>query len=76
MASPDEDRLGREGARIAIVGTPGGRYLRVVHVAHREPGRIFVIAACEPGGKPLAVFRPGSRNEDTCQVCSRRDAAA
>ena len=32
LESPGEDRPGREGSRIAIGQTSGGRYLRVIYV--------------------------------------------
>jgi hypothetical protein len=32
LANPGEDRLGREGSRVAIGQTPAGRYLRVIYV--------------------------------------------
>ena len=57
LASPSEDRPGREGSRIAIGRTIGGRYLRVIYVSDREPDQVFVITAYELRGKPLAAFR-------------------
>ena len=57
LASPGEDRPGREGARIAIGRTRGGRCLRVIYVPDREPEEVFVITAYELTGKPLAAFR-------------------
>ena len=57
LASPGEDRPGREGARIAIGRTEAGRYLRVIYVADRDPGQVFVITAYELTGKPLVAFR-------------------
>lgn len=57
LASPGEDRPGREGARIAIGRTRGGRYLRVIYVPDREPNQVFVITAYELRGKPLTAFR-------------------
>ncbi len=57
LASPDEDRPGREGSRVAIGRTDGGRCLRVIYVPDPEPGRLFVITAYELIGKPLAAFR-------------------
>ena len=57
MAAPDEDRPGRDGARIAIGRTSGGRFLRVIYVADRGPDQVFIITAYELRGKPLAAFR-------------------
>ena len=57
MAAPDEDRPGREGSRIAMGRTLGGRYLRVIYVPDRETDQIFVITAYDLRGKPLAAFR-------------------
>ncbi len=34
-----EDRPGREGSRIALGRTAGGRYLRVIYVPDPEPDR-------------------------------------
>ncbi len=45
LTSPGEDRLGREGSRIAIGQTRAGRYLRVIYLPDSEPDRIFVISA-------------------------------
>ena len=57
LASPGEDRPGREGARIALGRTRSGRYLRVVYVADSDPGSIFVITAYDLSGKPLMAYR-------------------
>ena len=54
---PGEDRLGREGARIAIGRTQSGRYLRVIYVPDPEPDSVFVITAYDLQGKPLAAYR-------------------
>ena len=45
MAAPDEDRPGRDGARIAIGRALGGCYLRVIYLSDREPDQVFVITA-------------------------------
>lgn len=57
LASPGEDRPGREGSRVAIGQTEEGRYLRVIYVPEAEKGRLFVITAYELRGKPLTAFR-------------------
>ena len=54
---PLEDRPGREGARIAIGRTAGGRYLRVIYVPDPSPRSIFVITAYYLGPKALRAFR-------------------
>jgi hypothetical protein len=57
LTSPGEDRVGREGSRVAIGRTRRGRYLRVVYVPDPEPDSIFVITAYELTGKPLVAYR-------------------
>ena len=57
LASPSEDRSGRDGSRVASGRTSGGRYLRVIYVPDQEPDKVFVITAYELRGKPLAAFR-------------------
>ena len=52
LASPGEDRPGRESLRIAVGKTRDGRYLRVIYVPDRDPGQVFVITAYELRGKP------------------------
>jgi uncharacterized protein DUF4258 len=57
LTSPDEDRPGTEGSRIALGQTASGRYLRVIYVPDPKPDSIFVITAFELKGKPLAAFK-------------------
>ena len=57
LSSPGEDRPGREGSRVAIGKTSGGRYLRVIYVPDPEPNSAFVITAYELRGKPLIAYR-------------------
>jgi hypothetical protein len=57
LSHPGEDRLGREGARVALGRTGAGRYLRVIYVPDPEPESVFVITAYEFRGKPLAAYR-------------------
>jgi len=57
LASPGEDRPGREGSRVAIGKTRAGRYLRVIYVPDPEPESVFVITAYELRGKPLFAYR-------------------
>lgn len=57
LSKPGEDRPGREGSRIAIGQTLGGRYLRVIYVPDPDPESVFVITAYELRGKPLAAYR-------------------
>jgi hypothetical protein len=61
LARPAEDRLGREGSRVAIGQTRAGRYLRVIYVPDPEPDSVFVITAYDFRGKPLAAFRRRSK---------------
>ena len=51
LLSSGEDRPGREGARIAIGRTGGGRYLRVIYVPDPDPSYVFVVTAYELRGK-------------------------
>jgi hypothetical protein len=48
---------GRDGARIALGQTEGGRYLRVIYVPDPKPGSVFVIAAYELGEKARKALR-------------------
>jgi len=57
LRSPGEDRPGREGSRVAIGKTRGGRYLRVIYLPDPEPDSVFVISAYELKGKPLTAYR-------------------
>ena len=57
LRNPGEDRPGREGSRVAIGQTKGGRYLRVIYVPDPEPERVFVLTAYELEGKPLTAYR-------------------
>jgi hypothetical protein len=57
LSNPGEDRPGKEGSRIAIGQTVGGRYLRVIYVPDPDPESVFVITAYELKGKPLAAYR-------------------
>jgi len=57
LDSPGEDRLGRDGSRVAIGKARTGRHLRIIYVPDPEPGSVFVITAYELKGKPLAAYR-------------------
>ena len=61
LARPGEDRLGTEGARIAIGQTSAGRYLRVIYVP--EVGGVFIITAYDLTGKPLLAYRRRKRKK-------------
>lgn len=61
LTRPGEDRAGRDGARVALGRTSGGRFLRVVYVPDPEAGSVFVITAYELTGKPLMAYRRRSR---------------
>ena len=61
IQNPGEDRIGQEGARVAIGQTEAGRYLRVIYVP--EPGGAFVITAYELKGKPLIAYRRRRRRK-------------
>jgi len=61
LRRPGEDRRGREGSRVTLGRTRGGRVLRVVYTRDQEPDSVFVITAYELKGKPLAAFRRRNR---------------
>lgn len=63
LLRPGEDRPGREGSRVAIGRTSGGRYLRVIYVSDPDPDSIFVITAYELSGKPLMAYRRRRRRK-------------
>ena len=65
LRSPHEDRVGRDGSRVAVGRTSSGRVLRVVYVLDVEPPSMFVITAYELTGKPLAAFRRRRRRKQT-----------
>ena len=52
LSHPWEDRPGRDGSRVAIGRTSGGRYLRVIYIPDPEPASVFVVTAYELTGKP------------------------
>ena len=54
---PIEDRPGRDGSRVAIGQTRGGRFLRVIYVPDLQPGSVFVITAYGLGPKALRALR-------------------
>jgi hypothetical protein len=45
LLHPEEDRPGKEGSRVAIGRTPGGRYMKVIYVPDPEPNSVFLITA-------------------------------
>lgn len=58
LSSPDEDRPGSEGSRVAVGRTREGRVLRVIYAAGRPPrGGIFVITAYELPQKQWLAYR-------------------
>ncbi|MGR3174258.1 MAG: DUF4258 domain-containing protein [Candidatus Scalindua sp.] len=63
ILSPGEDRPGREGSRVAIGRTTGGRFLKVIYVPDPEPNSIFVITAYNLKGKPLMAYRRRRRRK-------------
>ena len=62
LSNPDEDRVGREGSRVAIGRTFSGRCLRIIYVPDPEPNSVFVVTAYDLTGKPLAAFRRRQRS--------------
>ena len=63
LNNPGEDRPGREGSRVAIGRTYGGRYLKIVYVPDPVPNSVFVITAYELKGKPLKAYRRRRRGK-------------
>jgi hypothetical protein len=63
LANPGEDRLGSEGARIALGRTEAGRYLRVIYVSDPEPDSIFVVTAYTLEGKALTAYKRRRRKK-------------
>jgi Domain of unknown function (DUF4258) len=57
LETPGEDRPGRDGSRVAVGQTRGGRYLRVIYVPDPQPDSVFVVTAWELKGKPLLAYR-------------------
>lgn len=57
LSRPIEDRPGREGSRVALGRTRGGRYLRVIYVADPSPDSLFVITAYDLGPKALRALK-------------------
>jgi len=61
--NPGEDRLGTDGARVALGRTEAGRYLRVIYVPDPEPQSAFVITAYTLEGRPLAAYKRRRRRK-------------
>jgi len=57
LLNAGEDRPGKEGSRVAIGKTVGGRYLRIIYLPDPDPESVFVITGYELKGKPLAAYR-------------------
>jgi hypothetical protein len=57
LDNPGEDRPGRDGSRVAIGQTRGGRLLRVIYVRDPQPDSVFVVTAYELSGKPPLAYR-------------------
>lgn len=63
LTQPLEDRVGTEGARVAIGRTRDGRYLRVVYVPDPSPGSMFVITAYDLGAKAKRALQKRRRRK-------------
>jgi hypothetical protein len=61
MRRPGDDLPGREGSRIALGQTEGGRYLQVVYVLDNDRLGAFVVTAYDLRGKALAAYRRRGR---------------
>ena len=57
LLNAGEDRPGKEGSRVAIGQTVGGRYLRIIYMPDPDSDSVFVITGYELKGKPLAAYR-------------------
>ena len=64
LESPSEDRPGRDGSRVALGQTRGGRFLRVIYVRDPQPDSVFVVTAYDLRGKPLLAYRRRLRKKD------------
>lgn len=60
---PAEDRLGNEGARVAIGYTSTERTLRLVYASGPERNGVFVITAYDLRSKPLLAHRRRMRRK-------------
>ncbi len=63
LSRPLEDRPGKEGSRVALGQTRGGRYLRVIYVPDAVPDSVFVITAYELGAKAKQALRRRRRRK-------------
>ncbi len=63
LRRPMEDRPGREGSRVALGQSRGGRYLRVIYVPDPLPDSGFVITAYPLGPKALRALRRRRRRK-------------
>jgi hypothetical protein len=63
LSAPGEDRLGTDGARVALGRTESGRYLRVIYVPDSEPDSVFVITAYTLEGKLLTAYKRRRRKK-------------
>ena len=63
LGSAGEDRLGRDGSRIAMGRTLSGRLLRVIYVPDPQPDSYFVITAYELQGKAALAYRRRGRKK-------------
>ena len=63
LTKPGEDRIGREGSRVAIGQTQAGRYLKIIYVPEPKTNSIFVLTAYELTGKPVAAYQRRRRRK-------------
>ena len=57
LSRPWEDRVGRDGSRVALGQTRDGRFLRVIYVPDPSPDSVFVVTAYELGPKAKRALR-------------------
>jgi hypothetical protein len=63
LEGPGEDRPGKDGARVVIGQTKGGRFLRVVYIPDPEPDSVFVVTAYDLTGKQATAYRRRRRRK-------------
>ena len=61
LRDPDEDAPSRDGSRVAIGRTAGGRLLKVIYKFDPKRPYYFVITAYDVAGKPLTAYNRRER---------------
>lgn len=63
LEGSSEDRPGRDGTRLVIGQTRGGRFLRVIYSLDPEADSVFIITAHELNAKQLTAYRRRRRRK-------------